>query len=45
MAKPNGAGLGLRAMKYRAGLMGAALQIDSAVDKGTRITCAIHKLN
>ena len=44
-AKPNGAGLGLRAMKYRAGLMGAALQIDSAVDKGTRITCALHKLN
>ena len=44
-AKPNGAGLGLRAMKYRAGLMGAALQIDSAVGKGTRITCTIHKLN
>ena len=44
-AQPNGAGLGLRAMKYRAGLIGAALQIDSGPGRGTRITCAIHKLN
>jgi len=36
------AGLGLRAMKYRAGLVGAALQIDSAPGKGTRITCTLH---
>jgi PAS domain S-box-containing protein len=37
------AGLGLRAMKYRADLIGAALQIDSAPGKGTQITCTIHK--
>ncbi len=37
------AGLGFRAMKYRADLIGASLQIDSAPGKGTRISCTIHK--
>jgi signal transduction histidine kinase len=37
------AGLGLRAMKYRADVIGAVLRIDSAPAKGTRITCTIQK--
>ena len=37
------AGLGLRAIKYRADLIGAALQIDSAPGRGTRVVCTIHK--
>ena len=35
------AGLGLRAMKYRADLIGAAIKIDSVPGKGTTITCAL----
>ncbi|HEX4263961.1 MAG TPA: CHASE3 domain-containing protein [Verrucomicrobiae bacterium] len=37
------AGLGLHAMKYRADVIGAALNIDSAPGQGTRITCSIQK--
>jgi signal transduction histidine kinase len=37
------AGLGLRAMKYRADVIGATMTIDSAPGKGTRITCMIQK--
>lgn len=39
------AGLGLRAMKYRADVIGAAIQIDSAPGKGTRITCSLQSQN
>ena len=39
------AGLGLRAMKYRADVIGAAIQIDSAPGKGTRITCSLQTQN
>lgn len=39
------AGLGLRAMKYRADVIGAALQIDSTPGKGTRITCSLATNN
>lgn len=46
LPKLNGnAGLGLRAMKYRADVIGAAIQIDSAPGKGTRITCSLHTQN
>lgn len=42
-AQLNGkAGLGLRAMKHRADVIGAAIQIDSAPGQGTRITCALR---
>ena len=44
-ASPPGGGLGLRTMKYRAGLIGAALQIDSAPGQGTRLTCTLAKSN
>ena len=40
---PNGYGLGLRAMKYRADVMGAELRIDTQPGKGTRITCALRR--
>ena len=36
-------GLGLRMMKYRAQLIGALLDINSAPDKGVRITCTLGK--
>lgn len=36
------AGLGLRAMKYRAGVIGATIDIDSAPGKGTCVTCALQ---
>jgi signal transduction histidine kinase len=39
------AGLGLRAMKYRADVIGATLHIDSAPGKGTRILCALQNQN
>jgi signal transduction histidine kinase/FixJ family two-component response regulator len=38
-----GEGLGLRAMQYRADLIGADLRIDSAPGKGTCITCTLRK--
>lgn len=36
-------GMGLRAMKYRADLMGATLHVHSRRKKGTQITCSIPK--
>jgi signal transduction histidine kinase len=36
-------GLGLRAMKYRADVIGAALRIDSGPGRGARITCTAEK--
>ena len=36
-------GLGLRAMKYRADVIGATFEVVSAPGKGTRIKCAIQK--
>jgi signal transduction histidine kinase len=35
-------GLGLRAMKYRADIIGAVLQIDSAPGEGTRVVCKMN---
>ena len=34
-------GFGLRIMQYRAGLMGASLQIEPELPQGTRITCKL----
>jgi PAS domain S-box-containing protein len=39
----NGAGLGLRAMKYRAAVVGAALRIDSKPGQGTEIVCTLQR--
>ena len=36
-------GLGLRAMRYRADLIGASLKIDSTPRKGTRVTCTLPR--
>jgi signal transduction histidine kinase len=36
-------GLGLRLMKYRAQLIGASLETDSAPGKGVRVTCTLRK--
>jgi signal transduction histidine kinase len=36
-------GLGLRAMKYRADVIGAVIRIDSSPGKGTRVSCTIQK--
>ena len=38
-ARQEHAGLGLHLMKYRAGLMGATLTIESRARRGTRVTC------
>jgi signal transduction histidine kinase len=35
-------GLGLRLLRYRAEVMEAMLQIDSAPGQGTTIQCALH---
>lgn len=40
---PKGSGMGLRAMKYRADLIGAALHVHSKRQKGTQITCTMPK--
>lgn len=46
VANLNGdAGLGLRAMKYRADVIGATIRIDSAPGKGTRVTCVLQTQN
>lgn len=46
LPKLNGnAGLGLRAMKYRADVIGATFNIDSAPGKGTRVTCTLQTQN
>ena len=42
-ASPNGHGLGMHAMKYRAGVIGAELHIQSEAGKGTSITCTVRK--
>lgn len=43
LAALNGkAGLGLRAMKYRADMIGADMRIDSAPGQGTRIICSLN---
>lgn len=39
------AGLGLRAMKYRADVIGATILIDSTPGKGTRVTCVLQTQN
>jgi len=39
----NGTGMGLRVMKYRADLIGASLDVDSAPRRGTRIICTVRK--
>ncbi len=39
----SGTGMGLRVMKYRADLIGAKLDLDSAPRRGTRVTCAVRK--
>jgi signal transduction histidine kinase len=36
-------GLGLRAMKYRADLIGGRLEIDAAPGKGAQVMCTIYK--
>ena len=36
-------GMGLRTMKYRAGLIGGSLRVDSVAAKGTRIICTFPK--
>jgi two-component system, NarL family, sensor histidine kinase NreB len=40
-ASPNGTGMGLRVMKYRADLIGASLEVESPPRKGTRISCTV----
>jgi two-component system, NarL family, sensor histidine kinase UhpB len=42
-SKPKDKGLGLRAMKYRADLIGATLSIYSASKKGTEVICTVPK--
>jgi signal transduction histidine kinase len=37
----NGVGMGLRAMAYRADLIGATLNIERLSTRGTRVTCAL----
>ena len=37
----NGPGMGLHIMNYRAGLLGAALDVRSGPDSGTVVTCAL----
>jgi signal transduction histidine kinase len=39
--KPNGDDHGLRAMAYRADLMGATLNIERLATRGTRVTCVL----
>lgn len=36
-------GMGLRIMRYRAGVLGAALRIQPAVGGGTLVTCTLHQ--
>ncbi|HXC35252.1 MAG TPA: PAS domain S-box protein [Candidatus Acidoferrales bacterium] len=38
-----GSGMGLHTMKYRAGVVGATLQIQSESSKGTTVTCTFNK--
>lgn len=43
MSEAIGGGMGLRVMKYRASLIGAELNIESEVGKGTCVTCVLRK--
>ena len=36
-------GLGLRAMRHRAGLMGMKLEIESGLESGTRVICSTQR--
>ena len=38
---PNGEGMGLRTMKYRAGMLGAEFKVFSAPGKGTIVSCRL----
>ena len=38
----NPAGMGLRIMRYRAKVIGAALEIQSQVNHGTQVTCVFN---
>jgi len=40
-AQIEGTGMGLRLMKYRAGLIGATLEVHSAARRGTRVVCTL----
>jgi signal transduction histidine kinase len=40
---PNGTGMGLRVMKYRADLIGASLEVESVPRKGTRVLCTMAR--
>jgi signal transduction histidine kinase len=37
-----GAGMGLRAMRYRAGMIGATLLVESPPEGGTRVVCSLR---
>ena len=39
--KPDGAGMGLRNMAYRANLMGATFNLERLATRGTRVTCVL----
>ncbi len=39
----DGSGIGLRVMRYRAGLIGAELRIQSSPGKGTRLRCSVSE--
>ena len=41
--KANGEGMGLRIMRHRAGIMGAALEVTSAAGEGTTVTCSLAR--
>lgn len=38
-SRTNEPGIGLRIMKYRAGIVGGALRVEPAADRGTLVTC------
>ena len=40
---PGSAGMGLRIMKFRAGVIGGALEIQPAEERGTRVTCSFRE--
>jgi signal transduction histidine kinase len=42
MSGKNQSGMGIRIMRYRAKVIGAALDIQSQVGHGTQITCVFH---
>ncbi len=39
---PEGKGMGLRIMNYRAAMIGASLTVDSSPDGGTSVSCLLH---